>query len=253
VIQPQRLREPEAIAQLQAWQPDLIVVAAFGQILRSGVLDLPRFGCLNVHASLLPRWRGAAPIQAAILHGDAETGITIMRMDAGVDTGPVLSQRAIPISPDDTARSLSARLAELGARLLIETLPGYLEGAIQPRAQEGAGLTYAPLLKKEDGQLDFTQPAGALACRVRAFNPWPGAFVLWEGQILKIHRSHAVNLSGLQNRTGLIPGARLVHQGLPAIAAVDGLLILDDVQLAGKKIMPGKVFLQGARNWETRS
>jgi methionyl-tRNA formyltransferase len=247
VIQPIRLREPEALVQLQAWQPDLIVVAAFGQILRPAVLDLPRFGCLNVHASLLPRWRGAAPIQAAILNGDSETGVTIMRMDPGVDTGLVLSQRLIPISPDDTAGSLSDKLAALGAQLLIDTLPGYLNGTILPQPQAQAQPTYAPMLKKEDGQLDFTQPAEALARRVRAFNPWPGTYTLWHGQILKVHRAHAV---GASSEPAPTPGARLVHQGLPVIATASGLLVLDEVQPAGKKLMPGKVFFQGAKNWD---
>jgi methionyl-tRNA formyltransferase len=244
VIQPRRLREPEAMAQLDAWRPDLVVVAAFGQILRPVMLDLPRYGCINVHASRLPRWRGAAPIQAAILHGDAETGVTIMRMDSGVDTGLVLSQRTLIISPDDTAGTLSPKLAELGAQLLIDTLPAYLDGTLQPRPQDSAGVTYAPLLKKEDGRLDFTQPAEALAGRVRAFNPWPGSFTLWEGQILKVHRAHVV-----LTQIPWVNGTRVVHQGLPAVAAAGGLLVLDEVQPAGKKIMPGKVFLQGARNW----
>jgi methionyl-tRNA formyltransferase len=234
------------MAQLHAWQPDLMVVVAFGQIFRPAVLDLPRFGCLNVHASLLPRWRGAAPIQAAILHSDAETGITIMRMDPGVDTGPILSQRALPISPEDTAGRLSAKLAELGAQLLFDMLPGYLNGTILPKPQGIVEPTYAPMLKKEDGQLDFAQPAEDLARAVRAFNPWPGAFTLWEGQILKIHRAHA---AGSVPEPAPTPGARLVHQGLPAIAASRGLLVLDEVQPAGKKPMPGKVFLQGAKNW----
>ena len=128
VIQPRRLREPEAMERLRSWAPELIVVAAFGQILRPEVLDLPRYGCINVHASLLPRWRGAAPIQAAILHGDADTGVTIMKMDPGVDTGPLLSQRSLPISPQDTAASLSEKLSALGAELLLETLPAYLKG-----------------------------------------------------------------------------------------------------------------------------
>jgi methionyl-tRNA formyltransferase len=246
VIHPLRLRESEAMAQLHAWQPDLIVVAAFGKILRPAVLDLPRFGCINVHASLLPRWRGAAPIQTAILHGDAEAGITIMRMDPGVDTGLVLSQRALPILSEDTAGTLSAKLAELGAQLLIDTLPGYLSGTILPQPQGNAEPTYAPMLKKEDGQLDFARPAEELARRVRAFNPWPGAFILWDGQILKVHHAHAV---GAGPGPAPTPGARLVHQGLPAIAASQGLLVLDEVQPAGKKPMPGKVFLQGAKNW----
>lgn len=258
VIQPVRIREPEAMAQLLAWQPDLIVVAAFGQILRPAVLDLPPYGCINVHASLLPRWRGAAPIQASILHGDAETGITIMRMDAGVDTGPLLSQRALPISPEDTAGTLGVKLANLGAELLIDALMGYMNGAIQPQPQDTTEPTYAPMLKKEEGQLDFSQPVEALARCVRAFNPRPGAYTLLEGQILKVHQAHAALTptplprgegEGVRGRGEPHPGWRVVHQGLPAIAAADGLLVLDEVQPAGKKSMPGNAFLQGARIW----
>lgn len=243
VIQPTHLREPEAMAQLQAWQPDLIVVVAFGQILRPAVLDLPRYGCLNVHASLLPRWRGPAPIQAAILNGDAETGISIIRLDPGVDTGPILSQRALSILPDDTAGSLSVKLAEMGAQLFVDTLPGYLKGTILPQPQANIKPTYAPMLKKEDAQLDFNQPAELLCRRVRAFNPWPGAFTQWDGRILKVHRAHA------EKGKSLIPGTRLVYQDLPAIAANRSLLVLDQVQPAGKKPMAGKVFLRGAKNW----
>lgn len=243
VIQPRRLREPGAMEQLRAWQPDLIVVAAFGQILRPEVLDLPPFACLNVHASLLPRWRGAAPIQAALLHGDQETGITIMKMDPGVDTGPLLNQRAIPIRPDDTAAALSERLARLGAELLTETLPAYLSGALQPQPQDDAQATYAPMLKKADGQLDFNQPAVHLARRVRAFNPWPGAFTAWQGQLLKIHRARAVDAPSPG------PGITTVYADLPALGTVQGLLLLDEVQPAGKKPMPGEVFLRGARGW----
>ena len=247
LIQPERLRQPEAMAQLQAWAPDVIVVAAFGQILRPAVLELPRFGCVNVHASLLPRWRGAAPIQAALLNGDAETGITIMRMDAGVDTGPTLSQRALPIQPDDNAGSLSERLAALGGELLLETLPAYLSSELAPQPQEDAGATYAPMLNKADGQLDFSQPAEALARRVRAFNPWPGAFTIWQGQMLKIQRAHAVPTPCA------VPGQTVIYQGLPAFCTSDGLLALDELQPAGKKPQPGKAFLQGARGWGTES
>lgn len=247
VIQPNRLREPDAMEQLRAWAPDLIVVAAFGQILRPEVLDLPAFGCINVHASLLPRWRGAAPIQAALLAGDEQTGITIMKMDPGVDTGAVLSQRATAIQPDDTAASLGERLARIGAELLVETLPTYLSGDLMPQSQDGSQVTDAPMLKKEDGQLDFQQPATSLARRVRAFNPWPGAYTHWQGQGLKIHRAHAVDTPS--------PGAgrTCIHGGLPAIATGQGLLVLDEVQPAGKKAMPGKVFLQGARGWGVES
>ena len=187
LIQPEKLRQPEALETLRAWSPDLIVVAAFGQILRQEVLDLPSFGCLNVHASLLPRWRGAAPINAAILHGDEETGVTIMKMDAGLDTGPILSQRAVRIAPDETAGSLFAKLSGLGAELLLDTLAGYLAGEIIPRPQPEEDVTYALMLKKEEGRLEFSQPAEVLERKVRAFDPWPGTYFDWEGTILKVH------------------------------------------------------------------
>jgi len=243
LIQPERLKHPAAIIQLQDWAPDLIVVAAFGQILRPLVLDLPCWGCLNVHASLLPRWRGAAPVQAAILHGDAQTGVTIMRMETGVDTGPILSQRATAIRADENAGSLGMRLAELGAELLLETLPGYLSGKIKPRPQDESLVTHAPLLSKDEGRLDFSQPADTLARRVRAFNPWPGAYTLWQDQPFKILRAHA------RQATAQPPGQSTHMDGLPAISANPGLLVLDEVQPAGKRAMPGEVFLRGARDW----
>jgi len=244
VMQPEKLRLPEAMSQLQAWTPDLIVVAAFGQILRREVLDLPRYGCINVHGSLLPRGRGAAPIQASILAGDQETGITIMKMDPGVDTGPILSQRSIPIAPDDTGGSLFEKMAPLGAELLLETLPKYLSGELVPRPQHEEGATYAPLLKKEDGLLDFIKPALELERRVRAFTPWPGTWLIWKGTHLKILRA---SVSGGKS-PGL--GRRLTVEGCPAVGTGDGILILDEVQPAGKNPMPGKAFLAGARNWQ---
>ena len=242
VIQPEKLRQPEAMEQLRLWNPDLIVVAAFGQILKKDVLYLPRFGSLNVHASLLPRWRGAAPINAAILHGDEETGITIMKMDVGLDTGPILTQRSIPLTRADTAGSVFGKLSHLGADLLIETLPDYLSGKLEPVPQPEEGMTYAPMLKKEEGQLDFTHPAEELERRVRAFNPWPGAFMDVAGTLLKIHRVH-VEAENAQ------VGKRLVYHDQPAVGAANGLLILDEVQPAGKKSMSGKSFLAGARYW----
>ncbi len=243
VIQPERLKAPEAMQQLRQWAPDLIVVAAFGQILRPDVLNLPKYGCVNVHASMLPRWRGAAPIQAAILAGDAWTGTTIMRMDAGIDTGPILGQRAVPILPDDTAGFLSQRLAALGAELLSEVLPRFLSGELQPQPQSESGATYAPMLKKEDGLLDFSRPALELARRVRALNPWPGAYTLWQGQPLKVLRAHAVGEAGRQ------PGEHLVYERMPGIGTGEGVLVLDEVHPAGKKPMPGGDFLRGTRNW----
>ncbi len=243
-IQPQRLSAPEALEQLRLWAPELIVVAAYGQILRPPVLALPPYGCINVHASLLPRWRGAAPVQAAILAGDAQSGITIMKMDAGLDTGPILSQRSIPIEENDTGGSLSVRLSHLGAQLLIETLPPYLAGELQPRPQDDALATYAPLLKKEDGRLDFSRPAEQLARQVRAYHPWPGAFMDYEGGLLKIHRAHAEAGSAP-------PGKRLIWHGQPALGTGQGLLILDEVQPAGKRAMNAQAFLAGARGWQS--
>jgi methionyl-tRNA formyltransferase len=244
VIQPRRLKEPEAMERLRAWSPDLIVVAAFGQILRPEVLDLPQYGCLNVHASLLPRWRGAAPIPAAILHGDELSGVTIMRIDPGLDTGPVLSQRSTPIGPEETAGALSQRLAELGAGLLLETIPGYIQGDISPQPQNDAQSTYAPILKKEDGLLDFTQSAQYLARQVRAYSPWPGSFTFWQGQRLKVLRAHA------EVRPSPGSGKACVMGELPAAGAGDGLLVLEEVQPAGKKAMPGDIFINGAKDWE---
>ncbi len=247
VMQPARLREPAAMEQLFQWSPDLIVVAAFGQILRPAVLDLPRFGCINVHGSLLPRHRGAAPIQAAILSGDAQTGVTIMKMDPGVDTGPMLAQQTLRITPDDTASTLSQRMAEMGAQLLIETLPAYLAGELLPQPQPTEGATYAPMLKKEDGELDFNQPADDLARRVRAFSPWPGAFTTWQGRTLKILSAHAVNTP--ESLAAHKTGKELVYQGLPAVVCGAGLLVIDEIQPAGKNSMTGKGFLNGARAW----
>lgn len=243
LIQPQKLREPDAQAKLKEWAPDLIVVTAFGQILRKSVLELPRYGCVNVHASLLPRWRGAAPIQAAVLHGDRASGATIMLMDPGIDTGPMLAQRETEIRPGETAGQLSERLAEQGADLLIQTLPGYLSGAIQPQPQDDALSTYAPMITKEEGKLDFQQPAEALERRIRAFQPWPGAFLDWQGQPLKIQRAHVEPCPGFQ------PGQRCVIGGLPAVATPSGCLVLDELQPAGKRSMPGQEFLRGSRQW----
>jgi methionyl-tRNA formyltransferase len=243
VIQPEKLRQPEALEQLARWAPDVIVVAAFGQILRPNVLDLPRYGCVNVHGSLLPRWRGAAPLQAAILAGDRETGITIMKMDPGVDTGPILSQRALPIAADETGGSLFVRMAQLGADLLLETLPRYLAGELGPQPQPGQGATYAPMLKKEDGLLDLTRPAVELERRVRAMHPWPGAYFVWQGQPVKVLRAV------LREQASPGAGRRLVVDGLPALGTGEGLLLLQEVQPAGKKPMPGNAFLAGARDW----
>lgn len=244
IIQPERLRTPEAMDVLRGWNPDIIVVAAFGQILRQDVLDLPPHGSVNVHASLLPRWRGAAPINAAILHGDEETGVTIMKMDAGLDTGPMLAKRAIRLGPDATAGSVTETLSQLGADLLLETLPRYLTGELTPVSQPDEGMTYAPMLKKGEGRLDFSRPAAELERRVRAFNPWPGAFMDFDGTLLKIHRASVIEPRG---HAGV--GERLIYGNLPAVGAGSGLFVLEEVQPAGKKPMSGMAFLAGARDW----
>jgi methionyl-tRNA formyltransferase len=242
VMQPEKLRQPGAMEQLRAWNPELIVVAAFGQILRKDVLDLPRHGCINVHASLLPRWRGAAPINAAILHGDEETGVTIMQMDVGLDTGPMLSRRSIRLTRDDTAGSVFEKLSHLGADLLMETLPDYLSGKLTPTPQPEEGVTYAPMIKKEQGRLDFTRDANELERLIRAFNPWPGAFMDFNGTLLKVHRARV-------EAGQAAAGQRLVVQEQPAVGAGSGILVLEEVQPAGKKPMSGKAFLAGARQW----
>ncbi|MBM3182193.1 MAG: methionyl-tRNA formyltransferase [Chloroflexi bacterium] len=246
IIQPQKLPEPEALSQLQAWNPDLIVVAAFGQILKIDVLGLPKYGCINIHASLLPRWRGAAPINAAILAGDEETGVTIMQMDVGLDTGPMLAKRSIRLEPDDTTGSALQALSTLGADLLLETLPHFISGKLIAVPQPAEGATYAPMLKKEDGLLDFTHPAIELERRVRAMNPWPGAWFEWNGNPLKVLRTSVVS-----DVKGLEIGSRLTVAGRPAVMCSDVALILEEIQPAGKKIMAGKSFLAGAREWNS--
>lgn len=245
VLQPEKLRAPEAMEALRAWSPDLIVVAAYGQILKQDVLDLPRYGCLNVHASLLPRWRGAAPIHAAILHGDEETGVTIMKMDAGLDTGATLAKKSIRFMPDDTAGSVTDALSHLGADLLIETLPRWIAGEIQAEPQDDSLATYAPMLKKEEGRLDFTRAVHELERQVRAMNPWPGAFMEIDGVALKIHRAHV----GQIDNSSYAAGQRLTMANQPAVGARGGVLVLDEVQPAGKKAMSGKSFLAGLRHW----
>lgn len=244
VMQPLKLRAPEAFEQLSAWRPDVIVVAAFGQILRQNVLDLPPLGCINVHASYLPRWRGAAPIQAAILAGDDSTGVSIMRMDAGVDTGPVYLQVAEKVHDDDTADTLSKRLSFLGKETLLSILPQILSGQVSAKPQDESLATYASMLKKEDGLLDWNQTAVELERKVRAFNDWPGTFTFYKNQLLKV-RSAAVASSKKDE-----PGKHIIHQGNPGVITLDGALVMLEVQPAGKKWMTGKDFLNGNPDWE---
>lgn len=240
VIQPSSLKGPEVVPHLKAWGAELIVVAAFGQLIPPSILDLPPHGCLNVHPSLLPRWRGASPIQAAILDGDQETGVTIMRIEAGLDTGPIVAQRRLPLNNEWTGGELSRQLAELGASLLIETLPEYITGEIQPVAQDEAQATYAHTISKSASELDFNKPAAVLARQVRAYEPRPGSFVRWAGRRLIVRGARA------QFGNDASPGDVLTIEDYPAIATVDGVLVLVDVQPEGKGVMEGKAFLRGA-------
>jgi len=238
VFQPEKLRRAEAIEELKQWKPDAYVVAAFGQILPQAVLDIPPFGSINVHASLLPRWRGAAPIQAAIRAGDAESGVTIMKMDAGLDTGPILTQRAIPLAPNETGQSLHDKLSIVGAELLMNTLPGYFSGEIRPQAQDESRVTYAPQIQKEEGQLNWTQSASSIERLVRAFTPWPGAYTAWNGQQLKIHSGGVIDGKAQ-------PGLVVETPNGIAVGTGDGLYVLIQIQLAGRKIMPASEFVKG--------
>ena len=238
VFQPEKIRRPEAIEELKQWSPDVYVVAAFGQILPQTVLDIPPHGSVNIHASLLPRWRGAAPIQAVIRAGDAETGITIMKMDAGLDTGPILRQRAIPIASDETGQSLHDKLAVLGGDLLIETLPGYLSGEIQPQSQDDSLATLAPRIQKEEGRIDWTQPAAVIERTVRAFTPWPGTSSFWNGKQLKIH-------SGDVSDGNAEVGRIIEAWGRVAIGTGDGLFFPTRVQLEGRSTVSIDDFVRG--------
>ncbi len=239
VFQPVRLKNPDSFAELESLEPDVIVVAAYGQILRQHVLDLPKLGCVNVHASYLPRWRGAAPIQAAILAGDSHTGISIMIMDAGIDTGPILAQKKITIDPKETALTLDGKLAQVGSELLLSTLPDYLGGKIMPQIQKEEGSTYAGMLTKQQGQLDFSKSAVELERMVRAFDDWPGTYMLVSDQIIKVRSAEIIiNLQ-------LLIGERKVLDGFPVVGTADGVLKIGEIQPAGKKWMSGVDFIRG--------
>ncbi len=245
IFQPRTLRRPEMQEPIREWQPDVIVVAAFGLILPPEVLRIPPHGCLNVHASLLPRWRGAAPVPAAIIAGDKETGVTIMLMDEGVDTGPILAQEREPILPDDTTATLAERLAERGARLLIETLPRWLRGEITPQPQDEQQATYAPMLRKEDGWIRWEEPAELIERKVRAYYPWPTAMTRWRGKLLKVLRAVAIS----QEEKTAPPGTVIAWNEGAAVVTGEGLLVLQEVQLEGKRPLPIGDFLRGARGF----
>lgn len=239
VDQPEKLRTPEQQARLAACAPDLLVVAAYGLILPQAVLDLPRLGCLNIHGSLLPRWRGAAPIHRAIEAGDAETGITIMQMEAGLDTGPMLLKQALPILPDDTTASLHDKLATLGGEMIVTALRALEKGPLPATVQPEAGVTYAHKIDKTESALDFRLPATVLARKLRAFNPFPGGAATVNGTTLKLWAGEAVAGQGL-------PGTVLTADATGVVVACgEGALRLTVLQKPGSKRLPASEFLRG--------
>ena len=244
VVQPEKIKNnAEFRAQLEAIRPDAILVVAYGRIIPKWMLELPRLGNLNLHASLLPKYRGAAPIQWAIANGEPATGATTMRLDEGLDTGDILLQRQMTIPPDMTAVDLFPLLAEMGADLMMETLRELDAGTITARQQDHAGASHAPILKREDGRMDFTQPAMALYNRWRGFQPWPGAWTLLEGKKLTVHRLLPTELRGARR---MEPGSLLAEQGTLFVASGDGTwLELVEVQLEGKRRMTSGEFLRG--------
>jgi methionyl-tRNA formyltransferase len=244
VHQPRTLRTPEAVEQLKNWSPDLIVVAAFGQILRQEVLDIPPHGCLNVHASLLPRWRGADPIRAAILAGVKETGVTIMKMNAGLDTGAILNREIVPITPVSTFETLSKKLAIVGAKLLTKILPAYFSGELIPAPQPDGGVTYTGKISKKAGRLDWQKSAIELDRMIRAFMPWPSTFTTLRQKRLKILQ--AVPLPDW--RGDAPPGTIITLADGCAVATGEGALRLEMVQPAGKRPMDIASFLCGHRD-----
>ena len=220
---------------------DVFVVAAFGQILPQRVLDIPPLGSLNIHASLLPRWRGAAPMRAAISNGDTHSGVSIMQMEAGLDSGPVLAQQVVPLARDETAQSLHDRLAPLGAELLMATLPDWLAGRIEAQTQDEAKVTLAPQLRKEDGLIDWAQPANSIERQVRAYTPWPGSFTAWDGRQLKI-------LEAAVAAGTAAPGQVVAHETGIAVGTGAGLLLPLRLQVAGRSAQPCAAFLRGQRD-----
>lgn len=246
VWQPGSLKKPENIAALAAYAADLYIVAAFGQILTQAVLDQPRYGTLNIHASLLPKYRGVSPIPEAILQGDSQTGVTIMLLDAGVDTGPMLLKKSIPLAGDETSGTLTIKLAELGAQALLEALPLWVSGEITPQPQDAEKASHTHMIHKEDGYIAWEQPAAVLARKVRAYNPWPGAYASWRGKLLKILSAHAVPFEAIEP---IAPGTVNLREEaghkMLAIMTGNGLLAVTQVQLEGKKAMSAEEFLRG--------
>jgi methionyl-tRNA formyltransferase len=253
VWQPGSLKRPENIEALAALQADLFIVAAFGQILPQVVLDLPRYGTLNIHASLLPRYRGVSPISEAILQGDHEAGVTIMLIDAGIDTGHMLLKRSIAVAPDETTGSLTEKLAQVGADSLQEVLPLWISGELTLQPQDERQATYTRMMQKADGLIDWSRSAEILARRVRAYQPWPGAYTHWRSKLLKILAAHPLadqpGATGATRTTGTQAGTAIIRradgQTSLLVATGDGMLAIDRLQLEGKKAVSAEEFIRG--------
>jgi len=240
VHQPERIRTPEVSGLLRGLAPEAMVVVGYGKIIPQEIIDIPPHGILNVHASLLPKYRGAAPVQWAVANGETRTGVTTMRIDAGLDTGDILLQRETPIGPEETSIEVGARLAKLGADLLVETLSGLRDGTITPRRQESADATFAPILKKEDGRIDWTRPAAEINNRVRGFVPWPGCYTTLRGKTLEVARARVAEPFSAR------PGLVRVERGKLLAAAGEGTALeLLEVRLEGRKTMAAAAFLNG--------
>ncbi|MBM3176113.1 MAG: methionyl-tRNA formyltransferase, partial [Chloroflexi bacterium] len=248
VMQPDSLRGEGVVEELASLAPELVVVAAYGQILPRAVLSLPRFGCVNIHPSLLPKYRGSSPIASAIMHGDDATGVTVMLLDAGMDTGPLLKQAKVPISAEDTTGSLTAKLAQIGARLLLETLPQWLEGRITPQPQDEAQTSYTKQIAKEDGEMDWQLSAVELWRRVRAFDPWPGCYTRWKDKLLKIIQAVPVD-GGEAGDVGMVIALPQPSPAPVGVITAGGILGLLRLQLEGKKEMAAAEFLRGQRDF----
>jgi methionyl-tRNA formyltransferase len=242
IFQPTKLREPVVLERLAEWRPDLIVVVAYGKMLPNAILDFPPLGCINVHASLLPKYRGAAPIQWAIAHGEAETGVTIMCINERMDAGDILLQKSLLIEANDTTGSLHDKLSQLGAAALQEALLLLRTGQLIARPQNEAEATYAPVIKKEDGRIDWNQSAVAIERRIRAFTPWPSAYTFLQGKLLKIFRVSIEANPRAEHAPGTVTEVSSVHV---LIATGDAQLSLQVVQLEGKKRMTIEEFLRG--------
>jgi methionyl-tRNA formyltransferase len=242
VWQPTKVRTAAFAERLRNLEADVGVVVAYGRILPRAVLDAPRAGCVNVHASLLPRWRGAAPIQWSIVHGDKETGVTLMKMDEGMDTGPILASAKTPIDPHDDAASLSERLSKLGAELLRRALPRYLAGEITPQAQDDAAATLAPPLRREHGSIEWNRPARMVHDQIRGMNPWPGAHTALRGRRIKVHRAVPSTLDPDDAKPGEVTA--LTREGI-LVACARGTLQIQELQESGRKRVDAKAFISG--------